>query len=570
MNEMHSTEQCQTFRGFVAKQIHRHRLILTGEEARVMRLQTTEDVGSAISGKTQEGESPKSYKEALKEGPQYPRLVQSMKHLRKGMCFGCADLLHFELIRMQAIPSDPGWVPAHQRRFTRFTKRRREVELVGVSRGPIGSRGSGSVRQPLEPTSAKVVNQSKTQQKKIAKQVALAARSRFDQKLQQEAMIADMRVKVQKHQDKGKELAKENQVPVPCDKGPPKIPESDPESKGRLESAENKEFNECTDALGKLNDIEEGDYEDDMEGMSGDDLDLIVTDEDLKDPDIQFGSLDKETLECLVATLPEEFSAQSTLDKGYSQPSGMLECLSISKPARSAGKDRELTDAEKDVLVRALFTRRGVDNQHSKALYFKVRLGGKTVSKVLVDNGATSNIVPIPVLQLIGKIEDDITSGKVTVVGFAGTPEFCEGTIMLTIKVGSCTLTMPFYVVRGITNYNALLGRSWLHMTYSIPSSLHQLLVMWNGRRYEIIYADVPSVEIKFSVVHDRCSKGSATLRIEERDMPRGGDTNKGSKSLLEDLMIEELIEVEDLEVEESTPRTREDDVELSLLPFRC
>ncbi|KAK9682045.1 hypothetical protein RND81_10G046800 [Saponaria officinalis] len=288
--------------------------------------------------------------------------------------------------------------------------------------------------------------------------------------------------------------------------------------------------------------------------MSGDDLDLIVTDEDLTDSDIQFGSLDKETLECMVEPLPEEFSAQSTLVKGYSQPSGMLECLSISKPARSAGKDRELTDAEKDVLVRAMFTRRGVDNQHSKALYLKVRLEGKTVSKVLVDNGATSNIVPITILQLIGKTEDDITPGKVTIVGFAGTPEFCEGTIMLTVKVGSCTLTMPFYVVRGITSYNALLGRSWLHRTYYIPSSLHQLLVMWNGRRYEIIYADMPSVEINFSVFHDRCSKGSATLRIEESDMPRGGDVNKGSRSLLEDLKIEELIEVEDLEVEELTP----------------
>ncbi|KAK9667314.1 hypothetical protein RND81_14G247800 [Saponaria officinalis] len=493
-----------------------------------------------------------------------------MKHLRKGMCFGCADLLHFELIRMQAIPNDPGWVPAHQRRFTRFTKRGREAELVGVSRGLRGSRGSGPIRQPPEPTSAKVLNQSKTQKKKIAKQVAMAARSRFDQKLQQEAMIADMRVKEQEHQGEDKEPVKGNQVPIPHDDGSSKIPESDPENREKLESAGNKELNECTDALGRLDGIEEDDYEDDMVGISGDDLDIIVTDEDLKDLDIQFGSLDKETLECMVATLPEEFSAQSTLVKGYTQPSGMLECLSISKPVRSAGKDRELTDAEKDVLVRAMFTRRGVDNQHSKALYLKVRLEGKTVSKVLVDNGATSNIVPITILQLIGKIEDDITSGKVTVVGFAGTPEFCEGTIMLTVKVGSCTLTMPFYVVRGITSYNALLGRSWLHKTYSIPSSLYQLLVMWNGRKYEIIYADTPSVEINFSFVHDRCSKGSATLRIEESDIPRGGDASKESKSLLEDVKIEELIEVEDLEVEESTLRVREDAVELSLLPFHC
>ncbi|KAK9724014.1 hypothetical protein RND81_05G041700 [Saponaria officinalis] len=77
MNEMHSTEQCQTFQAFVAKQIHRQRLILTWEEARVMHLQTTEDVTSAISGKMQEGESSKSYKEALREEPQYPFRVDT-------------------------------------------------------------------------------------------------------------------------------------------------------------------------------------------------------------------------------------------------------------------------------------------------------------------------------------------------------------------------------------------------------------------------------------------------------------------------------------------------------------
>ncbi|KAK9669536.1 hypothetical protein RND81_13G137500 [Saponaria officinalis] len=441
-----------------------------------------------------------------------------MKQLRRGMCYGCADLLHFELVRLQAIPNDLSWVPAYQRRFTRFTKRTREAEASGASRGTKGAQGSGSIRRLPEPTPAKGVGQSRTQQKWIAKQLAIAARSRLDQKLQQEASVADLRAKERELQGKREEVARENLAPA--DNALSKGPEVGSSSKGGQWPMDSEKLDECTSALEKLNDIEEGEYEDDMEGLSGDDLDLIVTDEDLKAHDIQFGSLDKETLECMVATLPEEFSAQSTLVRGYPQPSGMLECLSISKPVRGAGKDRELTDTEKDVLVKALFTRRGVDNQHSKALYLKVKLENKAVSKVLVDNGATSNIVLITILQSIGKTEDDITPGKVTVVGFAGTPESLEGTIMLTVKVGSCTLTMPLYVVRGINNYNALLGRSWLHRTYSIPSSLYQLLIMWNGRRYEIIYADMPSVEINFSFINDRCSKGSATLRIEESDVP--------------------------------------------------
>ncbi|KAK9690468.1 hypothetical protein RND81_09G129700 [Saponaria officinalis] len=111
-----------------------------------MRLQTPEDVAIAISRKVQDGESSKSYKEALKAEPQYPRLVKSMKHIRKGMCYGCTDLLHFELVRLQAIPNYPSWVPAHQRRFTRFTKRTREAKATGISRGPKGAQGFGSMR----------------------------------------------------------------------------------------------------------------------------------------------------------------------------------------------------------------------------------------------------------------------------------------------------------------------------------------------------------------------------------------------------------------------------------------
>ncbi|KAK9724302.1 hypothetical protein RND81_05G062200 [Saponaria officinalis] len=90
-----------------------------------------------------------------------------------------------------------------------------------------------------------------------------------------------------------------------------------------------------------------------------------------------------------------------------------------------------------------------------------------------------------------------------------------------------------------------LLGRSWLHKPYSIPSSLHQLLVMWNGRKYEIIYADVPSVEINFFFVNDRCSNKSVTLRIEESDVPRDGEREEKESSFqIEDLRIKELVEV--------------------------
>ncbi|KAK9682833.1 hypothetical protein RND81_10G099800 [Saponaria officinalis] len=154
--------------------------------------------------------------------------------------------------------------------------------MTRTSRGPKGAQGFGQMKKNYKPTAAKVVNQSRTQQKRVAKHLAIAARSRFDRKLQQEAMVAELRAKEQEHQNKIECLKEESLTTMSRSKPPTEGQEKGSSSKGKRKSADDKKLDECTSALGKLNDTEEGEYEDDMEGISGDDLDLIVIYEDLK------------------------------------------------------------------------------------------------------------------------------------------------------------------------------------------------------------------------------------------------------------------------------------------------
>ena len=51
---------------------------------------------------------------------------------------------------------------------------------------------------------------------------------------------------------------------------------------------------------------------------------------------------------------------------------------------------------------------------------------------------------------------------------------------ILNIRVGTKTTYTRFFIVESGTNYNAILGRDWLHHNYAIPSSLHQVLILWN------------------------------------------------------------------------------------------
>lgn len=45
-------------------------------------------------------------------------------------------------------------------------------------------------------------------------------------------------------------------------------------------------------------------------------------------------------------------------------------------------------------------------------------------------------------------------------------------------------------MVSSNSNYNALIGRDWIHSWWAIPSSLHQFLVFWNGNKVEVVWAD--------------------------------------------------------------------------------
>lgn len=65
------------------------------------------------------------------------------------------------------------------------------------------------------------------------------------------------------------------------------------------------------------------------------------------------------------------------------------------------------------------------------------------------------------------------------------------------MNVCVCTIDHPtmFMVVPLKANYNALLGRNWMHEVEEILSTLHQKLILWNkeGKTKEIITDNVTS-----------------------------------------------------------------------------
>lgn len=58
--------------------------------------------------------------------------------------------------------------------------------------------------------------------------------------------------------------------------------------------------------------------------------------------------------------------------------------------------------------------------KHLRPLYIKAHIDGKPVSRVLVDNGATVNILPLRMRRRLSKSELDFIPSEVSVTCFDG------------------------------------------------------------------------------------------------------------------------------------------------------
>jgi len=117
------------------------------------------------------------------------------------------------------------------------------------------------------------------------------------------------------------------------------------------------------------------------------------------------------------------------------------------------------------------------ERKHLKALFMKGRVDGQPMSKILVDGGATINIMSYAVYRKLGKGDQDLTKTDMMLKDFEWNVSPVKGAICIELTIGSKTLPMTFFVISGKGAYNLLLGRDCIHANCCIPSTMHQCLV---------------------------------------------------------------------------------------------
>jgi hypothetical protein len=127
---------------------------------------------------------------------------------------------------------------------------------------------------------------------------------------------------------------------------------------------------------------------------------------------------------------------------------------------------------------------------HMKPLFIRGHLDGTPVGHMLVDGGASVNILMLSLFKKLDHVEGELKCTKLSLSGFAGGPTEVKGIICKELMIGSKPVPTAFFVVDVKGWYNVMLCRDWIHANGCVPSTLHQCVIQWMGDEVEVVQAD--------------------------------------------------------------------------------
>jgi hypothetical protein len=135
--------------------------------------------------------------------------------------------------------------------------------------------------------------------------------------------------------------------------------------------------------------------------------------------------------------------------------------------------------------LEAVFEKPEVSSQHLKLLNVWSHIDGKQISRMLIDDGATVNLMPYSIFKKLGREDYELVKTNLTLNSVGG-----PGVISMELTIGSKSLTTMFFIVEVHGNNSVILGSDWIHANHCIPSTLHQFLIQWIDDEIEVVHAD--------------------------------------------------------------------------------
>nr|XP_017246106.1 PREDICTED: uncharacterized protein LOC108217734 [Daucus carota subsp. sativus] len=141
----------------------------------------------------------------------------------------------------------------------------------------------------------------------------------------------------------------------------------------------------------------------------------------------------------------------------------------VGEPPKRAKTEVALTFDDSDL--------EGVKFPHDNPLAITPVIGNSSIKRVLVDNGASVDILFYYAYQKMGYADSQLTPSDMPIYGFNGVESKIEGMIQLPVTMGveprQATYILNFLVIKASSTYNAILGRTGMHAFKAIASTYH-------------------------------------------------------------------------------------------------
>ena len=113
-------------------------------------------------------------------------------------------------------------------------------------------------------------------------------------------------------------------------------------------------------------------------------------------------------------------------------------------------------------------------------LVIRVVVANKTIHRVLIDNGSSTNIIFASAFDKMGIGREKLEPVSTYLCGFSGERVMPLGSTQLVLTLGDppcqATTTARFLIVDAPSAYNMLLGRPSLNAIGAVPSAYHMVI----------------------------------------------------------------------------------------------
>lgn len=113
---------------------------------------------------------------------------------------------------------------------------------------------------------------------------------------------------------------------------------------------------------------------------------------------------------------------------------------------------------------------------HDDALVIELRVSRLVIKLILINQESTSEIMYYKTFLKLNFTNLDLLLAEYPLFGFNANNEYPLCKITLPVRAGTKSVDVEFLVVKHLSPYNLIMGRSWLHIMQAMLSTYHQLL----------------------------------------------------------------------------------------------